>query len=112
VTQPAHWKGTPADYFIARAPNRLEITTIHGAKGRSIDAVMLVAQVPAESFHTPNATAWSEAIANPSAPKVEELRLGYVALTRAKRLAVLAIPNDTRQQVVDRWLRAGFVSAD
>lgn len=112
INPPAHWKGTPADYFIARAPNRLEITTIHGAKGRSIDAVMLVAQVPAESFHTPNATAWSEAIANPSAPKVEELRLGYVALTRAKRLAVLAIPNDTRQQVVDRWLRAGFVSAD
>lgn len=112
INPPAHWKGTPANYFIARAPNQLEITTIHGAKGRSIDAVMLVAQVPAESFHTPNATTWSAAIANPGAPKREELRLGYVALTRAKRLAVLAIPDNTRQEVVDRWLRAGFALAD
>lgn len=109
MTPPGSWRGLDAAVFSAPEPTDVEVATIHQVKGRSIDAVMLVAQVPEQNFHTPNAHVWSSAVGRARAEMNEELRLGYVALTRARQIAVVAVPSSTSHQVVDRWFRAGFV---
>lgn len=108
IRPPQTWRGVNADVFLEGANAETEIATIHAVKGRSIDAVLLVAQVPEEDFHTPNASVWSAAVGGHRADMVEELRLGYVALTRARMLASVALPTSTRPGVVARWYAAGF----
>lgn len=61
---------------------QLRVDTVHGVKGESIDAVMYVAS----KDHA------RELIAG---PKTEVGRIGYVALTRARNLFLLAIPEAT-----------------
>ncbi|MGO7361622.1 poly-gamma-glutamate hydrolase family protein [Rhizobium leguminosarum] len=61
---------------------QFRVDTVHGVKGESIDAVMYVAS----KEHA------RELIAG---PKTEVGRIGYVALTRARNLFLLAIPEAT-----------------
>lgn len=86
------------------------VTTIHGTKGESVDAVMIVAGEPAADWHTEQAKVWASPLmgSGPSAIS-EELRLFYVALTRARQLAVLAVPESTSVPTVQAYVRAGFV---
>ncbi|EHS52160.1 protein of unknown function DUF867, partial [Rhizobium sp. PDO1-076] len=60
------------------------VDTVHGVKGESIDAVMYVAS----KEHA------RELVAG---PKTELGRIGYVALTRARNLFLLAIPEGTEK---------------
>ncbi|WP_405372446.1 MULTISPECIES: UvrD-helicase domain-containing protein [unclassified Microbacterium] len=108
IPTPHRWSGVDASRLRVEEQQRVEVLTIHSVKGRSIDAVMLVAQPPERAFHTSNADSWSNGIGRPRAAMTEELRLGYVAVTRARMLAVVAIPSNTPQHIADRWLRAGF----
>lgn len=108
VHPPQSWRGTDAAVFRDKADTESEIATIHAAKGRSIDAILLVAQVPEQSYHTPSATVWSAAVGGHRTDMAEELRLGYVALTRARMLASVALPTSTRPAVLARWSAAGF----
>ncbi|MFS0712364.1 UvrD-helicase domain-containing protein [Microbacterium sp. 2P01SA-2] len=108
VRPPQSWHGVDARVFIEEERSETEIATIHSVKGRSIDAVLLVAQVPEESYHTPNAAVWSAAVGGDRADMVEELRLAYVALTRASMLASVALPTNTKPAIVARWYEAGF----
>ncbi len=108
ISPPANWRGVDAAVFRDREDTATEIATIHSVKGRSIDAVMLVAQVPERDFHKPNASVWSAGVGGERADMEEELRLGYVALTRARMLASVALPTSTRESVLRRWYAAGF----
>lgn len=63
---------------------QIRVDTVHGVKGESIDAVMYVAS----KEHA------RELIAG---PKTEVGRIGYVALTRARNLFLLAIPEATEE---------------
>jgi hypothetical protein len=86
------------------------VSTIHGTKGESLDAVMIVAAEAEESWHTPQATAWAEPLGRLGTPNIsEELRVFYVALTRARQLAVLAVPDSTSGATINAFQRAGFL---
>jgi superfamily I DNA/RNA helicase len=64
----------------------VELTTVHGAKGREWETVVIVGW---EEDRFPNRRALLGA-SNPDRALEEERRLGYVALTRATRRLILA----------------------
>ena len=43
---------------------------------------------------------------------VEEVRVAYVALTRARRYLAMALPTSCPQQLVDLYADRGFVAVD
>jgi DNA helicase-2/ATP-dependent DNA helicase PcrA len=108
IPVPSDWKRFVIEE-LATVPSGATVDTIHKAKGQSIDAVMLVAEKPSEDWHTSNAAAWSAGLAASKPAEIsEEIRLAYVALTRARQLFVLALPHDTPAPIVKRYLDAGF----
>lgn len=67
--------------------NEISVETIHNCKGMSIDSVLLLTPKSANSdFY------WKKWIDNTTIE--EENRFAYVAISRAKYLLFLAIPND------------------
>ena len=86
----------------------MRIDSIHKAKGESIDAVMVVAAAPTEDWHTPQAQGWASALSVGSAPNNEELRIFYVAITRARKLLALALPSTTQDWIFQAFEAAGF----
>ena len=96
------------DSVLTPTPGKLRIDSIHKTKGESIDAVMVVADWPKADWHTPQASTWAGALSSGSGPSDEELRILYVAITRARKLLVIALPNGTTDWVVDAFKSAGF----
>lgn len=73
----------------------IKIQTVHQAKGAGFDAVLYVAI--------------SRDVTNLLAGLAkEEGRIGYVAVTRAKDILILAIPDDTKQSTIKGLERIGF----
>jgi hypothetical protein len=89
-----------------RAEVEIQCSTVHEAKGKQFDAVILV--IPpdrAPANHTMELfTAWE------NGTDLEAKRVVYVAVTRAKRLVVLAIPSAhlTRCQAILEAARVPF----
>ncbi len=73
--------------------------TVHKVKGESIDAVLYVAKKP-DLDNLLNGTT------------SEEGRIGYVALTRARDLLILAIPSTTDELQVSKLESKGFFAWD
>lgn len=73
----------------------IRVETVHQVKGESIDAVLYVATKA-------NISALLEGTGT------EEGRIGYVALTRAKNLFWLAVPNSCLGPMRERLIKAGF----
>ncbi len=73
----------------------IRVETVHQVKGESIDAVLYVATKA-------NISALLEGTGT------EEGRIGYVALTRAKNLFWLAVPNSCLGAMRERLIKAGF----
>lgn len=97
-------KVVAADAFGRRVGTLLEPLTVHSVKGETHDAVLLVGRKTSKYEH---AAQW---LAPPgSAAEPEEVRVAYVALTRAAKLCVVALPSDTAQHVIDEFLARGFV---
>lgn len=46
-----------------------------------------------------------------AAEEAEELRIAFVALTRARRFCALALPDDSPVEVIDAFQGAGFLLA-
>ncbi len=76
------------------------IRTIHSAKGESHAATLLVA---VDNGRTTNWESWLEDAES------EEVRIAYVALTRAQQFCGLALPESCPKPVVDVYLDRGFV---
>lgn len=76
-----------------------EIRTIHAAKGESHTATLLMAVGDNRST---NWELWLEG------PESEEVRIAYVALTRARRYGSLALPDSCPREIVDVYLSRGF----
>jgi len=75
--------------------NSVRIDTVHKAKGQSITAVMYLAR--------------TEDINNLLAgTQDEEGRIGYVAITRAKDLLILGVPNSANNTVIQSIEQVGF----
>lgn len=68
-----------------------EALTTHGAKGREFDGVVLFWPKPGGKVLCPSAEWWSEN------PESEEKEVAYVAVTRAKKLLVLCLHDDSVQ---------------
>lgn len=73
----------------------LRVETVHQVKGESIDAVMYVAKKA-------NIKALLAGIGD------EEGRIGYVAITRAKNLFWLAVPQSCLKELKEDLIKAGF----
>lgn len=71
------------------------VRTVHQAKGQSIDAVLYVLR----------SRDVSKLLAG---PVHEDGRIGYVGLTRARDLLVVALPNTTKETLIKRFRDAGF----
>jgi superfamily I DNA/RNA helicase len=76
----------------------LRVETVHQVKGESIDAVLYIATKA-------NISALLAGVAT------EEGRIGYVALTRAKNLFWLAVPNSCLGTMRADLINAGFIEA-
>jgi DNA helicase-2/ATP-dependent DNA helicase PcrA len=99
---------TAAEAFGGGSDDVLEADVIHRVKGQSHDAVLLVAE-PATGARD-NARLWIEA--TDTGEVTEEVRVAYVALTRARRYCAVALPDDSNPDIVDRFVAAGFRPVD
>ncbi|MFC2004739.1 hypothetical protein ACFLUY_00780 [Chloroflexota bacterium] len=82
--------------------NEVRITTIHGVKGETLDAILLVSAPSKQG--TPDGY-WTQWLANPNA---EAARLAYVASSRPKHLLAWAIPKPVYGLEMDRILDIDF----
>jgi DNA helicase II / ATP-dependent DNA helicase PcrA len=104
----ARTQRTARQAFSSNLPGSLEAQSIHQAKGESYDAVLLVAARP--SGGRDQARTWvGAAVDNQLA---EEIRVAYVALTRARRYLAVALPTACPQQVIDLYADRGFLTVD
>lgn len=93
----------------------IRVSTIHGVKGESIDAVALTMTAQSEKqrhwgFPGP-AGILAQRLADPSTADLDsdEWRRGsYVAMTRARKLIAIAIPDSDDSSVLRLFLSAGF----
>lgn len=76
----------------------LRARTIHSVKGESYDATLTVAGTPSEFD---NASDWLD--------DEDERRIAYVAFTRARAYAALALPDSCPVSTIDRYESCGFV---
>lgn len=88
----------------------LRAQTVHEIKGESRDSVLVVVDRLRSKRHGAQSALWSrpllgEAVAEQDA---EELRIAFVALTRARRYCALALPDDCDDTVTAAFMRAGF----
>lgn len=77
----------------------IEISTIHGAKGRTIDAVLVILKTKTGSGKHYKTLLEEVSKQDVKTLKPEELRTVYVGITRPRKVLVLAVPEAN----VDRW---------
>lgn len=85
------------------------VRTVHGVKGQSIDSVMLVVEAP-RAGRTDQARLLT-ALASDEPVDIadrEELRIGFVSVSRAERYCVVALPDSVAEDVVTRYQAMGF----
>jgi ATP-dependent DNA helicase UvrD/PcrA len=107
-------EGVEAAVVFAPPPASLRAQTVHDIKGDSRDAVLVVADRLRSPRRTEQSSLWSRPLLGEEVPddEAEELRIVFVALTRARRYCALALPADTPQDIVDGFVAAGFQPTD
>lgn len=88
----------------------LRAQTVHDIKGESRGAVLVVVDRPRSRRHGAQSALWSrpllgEVVAEEDA---EELRIAFVALTRARRYCALALPDNCGDAVIAAFEGVGF----
>lgn len=101
-----------ADFLPASRQDGLLVTTVHGVKGMSLDAVLVVADYEL-AWYGREPERWGEFFqASLEGKSVhldsEELRILYVGVTRAEKLLCLAVPTDTDRAALSAFVAAGF----
>jgi ATP-dependent DNA helicase UvrD/PcrA len=96
---------------LSTQPTSLLARTVHDVKGESHEAVLLVVQP--RHGQSDQAGLWSAPLLGESVEEEqeEELRIAYVALTRAERYCAVALPNDVDADRINAYLGVGFVQA-
>lgn len=107
----ADQEGLVAREAFAPSPNSLLAQTIHDVKGDSRDAVLVVIP-PARgrAGRKAQASLWHEAVTGQETTneEAEERRVGFVALTRARRFCAVAVPSSLPDEMLDALTAAGF----
>lgn len=85
-----------SDVFV-QPPQELVAQTVHDIKGEDREAVMIVIDRPRSRKHSPQAELWGTALSGGEidSRQAEEKRIAFVALTRAQRYCVVALPDDS-----------------
>lgn len=107
----ASQSGTVAREAFMPAPRELSAQTVHDVKGEDRDAVMVVIDRPRSKAHSAQAQLWSSALAGEeiAAADAEEKRIAFVAVTRAERICVVALPDDERgRAAAEAFVARGF----
>ena len=107
----AHADFAAADVF-APPPVDLTPSTVHAIKGEDRDAVMVVVRKPHASDPAKQLELFENALEGKelAEEQQEERRITYVALTRARRYCLLALPdNDRGKGVAEKCQAIGFV---
>jgi hypothetical protein len=99
----AQFSGHDAVSVLAPRPPALA-RTIHDAKGESLAAVAVLARE--DDVDGWLAEAWRN---EPPLHTAEETRVFYVAITRAARVLVVALPESTTERHLERLMALGFV---
>ncbi len=88
--------GTAARAVFIPEAAELRAQTVHDIKGEDRDAVMVVIDRPRSKRRGAQAELWGSALAGQEidAKDAEEKRIAFVALTRAERICVVALPDD------------------
>jgi superfamily I DNA/RNA helicase len=86
-----------AEVFSTPAPD-LGAQTVHSIKGEEREAIMLVIHRPHGSDPTGQLDIWGQAVIDKqiAAERAEEQRVAFVALTRARKYFVVAVPDTAR----------------
>lgn len=89
--------------------HELRAQTVHDIKGESRSSVLVVVDHRRSSRRTAQSTLWSSPLRGEtvSEGEAEELRIAFVALTRARRYCAIALPNSD-PAAVDAFEAAGF----
>lgn len=102
------------DYLVAELASASipipQARTVHDIKGATRASLLYIVD-KASSRRTPPATLLGGALTGaPTAPDdAEEIRIAYVALTRARRLCRIALPDDTPSTIIEQFSSQGFV---
>jgi DNA helicase-2/ATP-dependent DNA helicase PcrA len=98
----------PASTVFSTQPASLLARTVHDVKGESHEAVLLVVQP--RHGQTNQAGLWSTPLLGEEVEEAqrEELRIAYVALTRAERYCAVALPTNVDAVSLEAYLGAGF----
>ena len=99
-----------ADTVFAPVASGLRAQTVHDVKGESRGAVLVVVDRLRSRRRGAQSALWSRPLLGEavSAQEAEELRIAFVALTRARRFCALALPANSAVEVIDAFQRAGF----
>ena len=111
LTSKAEQIGTTARDLFLPAPRDLKAQTVHDIKGEDRDAVMVVIDRPRSSRHGAQAQLWGSALSGEDidAEQAEEKRIAFVALTRAERICVVALPDDQHgRAAAEAFVARGF----
>lgn len=95
--------------FFNPPESALRAETVHGVKGESHDGVLIVVDRLRSKKHGEQSALWSQAIdGEVTADDAEEIRIAFVAMTRARQYCALALPLGTSDDVVRAFSMAGF----
>jgi ATP-dependent exoDNAse (exonuclease V) beta subunit len=93
-----HFKDIPLkNYFESKRKDDYTMSSVHGVKGETYDALMLIVEA-----RTGNNTL-TPAFLNTGDISQELMRIGYVAMTRPRKLLVVAMPNVKSRTVHPRF---------
>lgn len=111
-TKAGHAEHLAADVFSAPDAD-LSAQTVHSMKGEERAAVMVVIQRPHASDPTAQLELWRQTVAGDEIDpeRAEERRVAFVALTRAQRYCLVAVPDTERgRDIAVACTDLGFVS--
>jgi hypothetical protein len=104
--------GTQARAAFLPEPVELEAQTVHDIKGEDRDAILVVLDRPRSKKYPHQATLWAALVNEEMADdQAEEKRIAFVALTRAERICVVALPDDKDgREAAAVFIERGFAS--
>ena len=102
VTTKQDWAEYQAAEVFFPAPPDLQARTVHAFKGEDSEAVLVVVRRMIANDPTSQMELWEAAVAGREIDpdKAEERRVVFVALTRAQRYCLVALPDDGRGRAV------------
>ena len=103
------FKGVPAAPVLGGKRVELNAQTVHAVKGCSVDAVLMVVEPPGVRRGDPALLLTDLGAGGGDLREREVLRIGFVALTRARRYCAVALADTVPEDVYARYEAMGFV---